>query len=88
ATALGNSGLPASLRLGLDGERIAQYDAAPIVGRQHGCNAYFESPRLVGLMQRYLFSGGAAPESPSAPESPPVDGTTIPLASGGNPSAR
>lgn len=88
ATALGNSGLPASLRVGPDRERIAQYDAAPIVGRQHGCSAYFDSPRLVGLMQRYLFLGGASPASPSVPEAPPVEGTTIPLASGGNASTR
>ena len=87
ATALGNSGLPAS-RLGPDGEKVTQYDAAPIIGRQHGCSAYFESPRLVALMREYLFRSGDPAEPPSAPEGPPVEGTPIPLASGGNGSTR
>jgi hypothetical protein len=84
ATALGKSGLPASVRLGPDGEKVAQYDAAPIIGRQHGCSAYFDSPRLTGLMQTYLFPSGTPADQPSMPETPPVDGAPIPLASGGN----
>ncbi|HWB13226.1 MAG TPA: hypothetical protein VG826_28630 [Pirellulales bacterium] len=87
ATALGNTGLPAGVRLGPDGDKVVQYDAAPIVGRQHGCGAYIESPRLTGLMQRYLFPGGTAVDTPSVPEMPPVDGAPIPLASGGSATA-
>jgi hypothetical protein len=83
ATALGNAGLPAAASLGPVVERITQYDAAPIIGRQHGCSAYFESPRLVALMQDALFSIGssAAPLEPRL-ETPSPEGGSIPLASG------
>ncbi|HEV3023956.1 MAG TPA: hypothetical protein VGX76_15885, partial [Pirellulales bacterium] len=74
ATALGNSGLPVGVRLGPAGEKVTQYDAASIVGRQHGCSAYFESPRLVALMRKYLFPIANPAEPPSVPDMPPVDG--------------
>jgi hypothetical protein len=85
ATALGNSGLPASIgSISFDGN-LRQYDAAPIIGRQHGCSTYFDSPRLVALMRDGLFTEPATPASrdPSpGPELTPSEGASIPLASG------
>jgi hypothetical protein len=83
ATALGSAGLPVSSFASVS-DKIAQYDAAPIIGRQHGCGAYFDSPRLVALMRNCLFSSEASPAPPDSsplPEVPGHEGASIPLAS-------
>lgn len=84
-SALGATGLPASAGLASATDKIAQYDAAPIVGRQHGCSAYFDSPRLVGLMRDCLFTreqDSAPLDSPPELHLPAPEGAVIPLASG------
>jgi len=53
---------------------FAQIDAAPIIGRQHGCAPYFESPRLVAAIRSCLF-----PERETSPEIP-TQGLPIPVA--------
>jgi hypothetical protein len=56
---------------------LAQIDAAPIIGRHHGCGPYFESPRLLAAMRSYLFS-----ERTQSPEIP-TEGLPIPVAANG-----
>ena len=70
--AVGSTGLPTG-GLSAAGD-ISQIDAAPIIGRYHGCGPYFESPRLVTAMRSCLFpNGDASPQVPS-------EGIAIPIA--------
>lgn len=85
--ALGSTGLRGSSRLGAYAGRIAQIDAAPIIGRHHGCQPYFESPRLVSSMRAYLFDARDAKEPPS-PQILPKEGAPVPIASGGQEGVR
>ena len=80
AAALGTTGL-ASNRLGPSADKITQLDAAPVIGRQHGCGPYFDSPRLVASMQGHLFADRPAAAPPF--DVPPVEGRSIPIASKG-----
>jgi hypothetical protein len=75
AAALGSTGLRMPWAVGALGERLMQIDAAPIIGRRHGCAPYFESPRLLAAMREVLFHG----DDPS-PQIP-ADGLKIPIAS-------
>ncbi|MGH7140612.1 MAG: hypothetical protein ACREHD_33180 [Pirellulales bacterium] len=74
AAALGSTGLRMPWAAGALGERLLQIDAAPIVGRRHGCAPYFESPRLLTAMRSILFHD----DEPS-PQIP-TDGLRIPVA--------
>lgn len=74
SAALGSTGLPMPWALGALGEDLIQIDAAPIIGRRHGCAPYFESPRLRGAMRSVLFNDNAP--SPRIP----TDGLQIPVA--------
>ncbi|HVX14726.1 MAG TPA: hypothetical protein VHC22_26290 [Pirellulales bacterium] len=69
--ALGTTGLRTST---IAAGEISQIDAAPIIGRHHGCAPYFESPRLVAAMRACLFTDDTA--SPQTPK----DGIAIPVA--------
>ena len=77
--ALGATGLPAVNRLGPAAGKISQLDAASIIGRRHGCGPYFDSPRLVAAMRNHLFGERSNATPPL--ETPPLEGTPIPLAS-------
>jgi hypothetical protein len=70
-SALGSTGLGMG---GGPGVRLTQIDAAPIIGRHHGCAPYFDSPGLVAAMRAQLFDLHVeAPQMPSP-------GLEIPLA--------
>jgi hypothetical protein len=72
AAAAGSAGV----RVGGDvSDKVAQIDAAGIIGRHHGCAPYFESPSLVAAMQAYLFDTDV--KSPHLPS----PGLQIPVAS-------
>ena len=77
AAALGVTGLAAG-RLGEAARSIQQLDAASIIGRQHGCAPYFDSPRLLAAMRPVLFGEGPLEQQPSP--TPPTRGETIPIA--------
>lgn len=75
AAALGVTGLTVG-RLD-QSATVQQIDAASIIGRQHGCAPYFDSPRLLATMRPVLF--GEGPLEPS-PLTPPARGETMPIA--------
>lgn len=76
AEALGHAGLrrgalPDGVR-----ERVVQLDAAHIIGSQHGCGPYFESPALLARMRPYMLE----PES----SGPFLKGLTLPTSLSGS----
>lgn len=77
AAALAVTGLAVS-RLGERAGSVRQIDAASIIGRQHGCGPYFDSPRLLAAMRPVLFGDG--PRELSSPRRPAARGETIPIA--------
>lgn len=70
-SAIGNTGPRVA---GEFAENVFQIDAAPIIGRHHGCAPYFDSPSLAAAMRSRLFE-----LKMKAPQLP-LPGLQIPLA--------
>ncbi|HEV7222053.1 MAG TPA: hypothetical protein VGN42_05080 [Pirellulales bacterium] len=76
AEALGHSGLVAASRFGDDREKISQFDAAAVIGPQHGCGPYFQSSALAARMRAHLIESGSS--------APTMRGHSMPAAYSGN----